>query len=165
MNNYFQEKKDEEKKEEAEKKPAAEAKPKKPLSHVKDYEEDTVYLFQFTRSPQVGLHTLVKTNSFDCNIQFLSISDPLDLSLLSQVGVLAEASRHQVPGIYVTPCPCLWSDQGLQQEACCSAALRPGCCSGLCRLHCSEIIPGETIHALCSAPEADFSRLEDYLCK
>ena len=63
------------------------------------------------------------------------------------------------------PCPCLWSDQGLQQEACCSAALRPGCCSGLCRLHCSEIIPGETIHALCSAPGADFSRLEDYLCK
>ena len=51
---YLQEKKDEEKKEEAEKKPAAEAKPKKPLSHVKDYEEDTVYLFQFTRSPQVG---------------------------------------------------------------------------------------------------------------
>merc|ERR1711902_143682 len=40
-------------KEEAEKKPAAEAKPKKPLSHVKDYEEDTVYLFQFTRSPQI----------------------------------------------------------------------------------------------------------------
>jgi len=48
-----EEKKDEEKKEEAEKKPAAEAKPKKPLSHVKDYEEDTVYLFQFTRSPQI----------------------------------------------------------------------------------------------------------------
>ena len=111
LNNYFQEKKDEEKKEEAEKKPAAEAKPKKPLSHVKDYEEDTVYLFQFTRSPQVGLHTLVKTNSFDCNIQFLSISDPLDLSLLSQVGVLAEASRHQVPGIYVTPDP--WSPLSL----------------------------------------------------
>ena len=54
LNNYIQEKKDEEKKEEAEKKPAAEAKPKKPMSHVKDYEEDTVYLFQFTRSPQVG---------------------------------------------------------------------------------------------------------------
>lgn len=50
----MQEKKDEEKQPEAEKKPAAEAKPKKPLSHVKDYEEDTVYLFQFTRSPQVS---------------------------------------------------------------------------------------------------------------
>merc|ERR1712158_19453 len=48
-----EEKKDEEKKDEAEKKPATEAKPKKPLSHVKDYEEDTVYLFQFTRSPQI----------------------------------------------------------------------------------------------------------------
>merc|ERR1712154_419744 len=48
-----EEKKDEEKKEEAEKKPAAEAKPKKPLSRMKDYEEDTVYLFQFTRSPQI----------------------------------------------------------------------------------------------------------------
>merc|ERR1719373_44089 len=31
----------------------AEAKPKKPLSHVKDFEEDMVYLFQFTRSPQI----------------------------------------------------------------------------------------------------------------
>merc|ERR1719373_466126 len=31
----------------------AEAKAKKPLSHVKDFEEDMVYLFQFTRSPQI----------------------------------------------------------------------------------------------------------------
>merc|ERR1712012_679487 len=41
-----EEKKDEEKK-------PAEAKPKRPLSHVKDFEEDMVYLFQFTRSPQI----------------------------------------------------------------------------------------------------------------
>jgi len=47
-----EEKKDEEKKPEEAKKPV-EAKPKKPLSHVKDYEEDMVYLFQFTRSPQI----------------------------------------------------------------------------------------------------------------
>merc|ERR1712012_504211 len=47
-----EEKKDEEKKPEEAKKPA-EAKPKKPLSHVKDFEEDMVYLFQFTRSPQI----------------------------------------------------------------------------------------------------------------
>ena len=56
----MQEKKDEEKQPEAEKKPAAEAKPKKPLSHVKDYEEDTVYLFQFTRSPQVSSYIILK---------------------------------------------------------------------------------------------------------
>ena len=49
----FQEKKDAEKAPEEAKKPA-EAKPKKPLSHVKDFEEDTVYLFQYTRSPQVN---------------------------------------------------------------------------------------------------------------
>merc|ERR1712029_678109 len=47
-----EEKKDEEKKPEEAKK-SAEAKPKKPLSHVKDFEEDMVYLFQFTRSPQI----------------------------------------------------------------------------------------------------------------
>merc|ERR1712012_125144 len=47
-----EEKKDEEKKPEEAKKPA-EAKPKKPLSHVKDFEEDMVYLFQFIRSPQI----------------------------------------------------------------------------------------------------------------
>merc|ERR1711868_293680 len=47
-----EEKKDEEKKPEEAKKPV-EAKPKKPLSHVKDFEEDMVYLFQFTRSPQI----------------------------------------------------------------------------------------------------------------
>ena len=52
MIELMQEKKDEEKKPEEAKKPA-EAKPKKPLSHVKDFEEDMVYLFQFTRSPQV----------------------------------------------------------------------------------------------------------------
>ena len=49
----FKEKKDEEKPEEA-KKAKEEPKPKKPVSHVKDFEEDMVYLFQFTRSPQVG---------------------------------------------------------------------------------------------------------------
>ena len=48
----LQEKKDAEKKPEEAKKPA-EAKPKKPLVHVKDFEEDMVYVFQFTRSPQV----------------------------------------------------------------------------------------------------------------
>merc|ERR1712158_271072 len=48
-----EEKKDEEKKDEAEKKPATEAKPKKPVNHVADFEEDMVYLFQFTRSPQI----------------------------------------------------------------------------------------------------------------
>jgi len=47
-----EEKKDAEKKPEEAKKPA-EAKPKKPLVHVKDFEEDMVYLFQFTRSPQI----------------------------------------------------------------------------------------------------------------
>merc|ERR1712168_1776903 len=48
------EKKDEEKKEEPkEKKTADPAKPKKPTTHVKDFEEDMVYLFQFTRSPQI----------------------------------------------------------------------------------------------------------------
>jgi len=47
-----EEKKDAEKKPEEAKKPA-EAKPKKPLVHVKDFEEDMVYVFQFTRSPQI----------------------------------------------------------------------------------------------------------------
>lgn len=46
-----EEKKDEEKKEEEPKKEAV--KPKKPTTHVKEYEEDMVYLFQFTRSPQI----------------------------------------------------------------------------------------------------------------
>merc|ERR1711915_984186 len=46
-----EEKKDEEKKEEEPKKEAV--KPKKPTTHVKDWEEDMVYLFQFTRSPQI----------------------------------------------------------------------------------------------------------------
>ena len=91
----MQEKKDEEKKEEAEKKPAAEAKPKKPLSHVKDYEEDTVYLFQFTRSPQVSSCTYYKNEYVG---ETFSFSDPLYLSVLSQVGVLAQAARDQVPG-------------------------------------------------------------------
>merc|ERR1712165_366136 len=49
-----EEKKDEEKKEKEEaKKPAAAEKAKKPLSHVKDFEEDMVYLFQYTRSPVI----------------------------------------------------------------------------------------------------------------
>ena len=91
----MQEKKDEEKKEEAEKKPAAEAKPKKPLSHVKDYEEDTVYLFQFTRSPQVSSCTYFFKKYLG---ETFSFSDPLHLSVLSQVGVLAQAARDQVPG-------------------------------------------------------------------
>merc|ERR1739838_650220 len=48
------EKKDEEKKEEEPAKKSADpAKPKKPTTHVKDFEEDMVYLFQFTRSPQI----------------------------------------------------------------------------------------------------------------
>merc|ERR1712117_754685 len=47
-----EEKKEKKEKEEA-KKPAAAEKAKKPLSHVKDFEEDTVYLFQYTRSPQI----------------------------------------------------------------------------------------------------------------
>merc|ERR1712002_815546 len=49
-----EEKKDEEKKEKEEaKKPTAAEKAKKPLSHVKDWEEDMVYLFQYTRSPVI----------------------------------------------------------------------------------------------------------------
>merc|ERR1711872_717382 len=49
-----EEKKDEEKKEEEPAKKSADpAKPKKPTTHVKDFEEDMVYLFQFTRSPQI----------------------------------------------------------------------------------------------------------------
>merc|ERR1711874_59581 len=49
-----EEKKDEEKKEEEPAKKSADlAKPKKPTSHVKEWEEDMVYLFQFTRSPQI----------------------------------------------------------------------------------------------------------------
>jgi len=46
-----EEKKDEEKKGEEPKKEAV--KPKKPTTHVKEWEEDMVYLFQFTRSPQI----------------------------------------------------------------------------------------------------------------
>ena len=53
---YFQEKKDEEKKPAEEAKKAKEPKAKKPVSHVQDFEEDMVYLFQFTRSPQVRLY-------------------------------------------------------------------------------------------------------------
>ena len=53
MTQYFQEKKDEEKKP-AEEKKTKEPKAKKPVSHVQDFEEDLVYLFQFTRSPQVS---------------------------------------------------------------------------------------------------------------
>ena len=56
MTQYFQEKKDEEKKPAAEEKKAKEPKAKKPVSHVQDFEEDMVYLFQFTRSPQVRLY-------------------------------------------------------------------------------------------------------------
>merc|ERR1711910_218440 len=48
-----EEKKDEEKKPAEEAKKAKEVKPKKPVSHVQDFEEDMVYLFQFTRSPQI----------------------------------------------------------------------------------------------------------------
>merc|ERR1711988_1337491 len=48
-----EEKKDEEKKPAAEEKKAKEPKAKKPVSHVQDFEEDMVYLFQFTRSPQI----------------------------------------------------------------------------------------------------------------
>jgi len=49
-----EEKKDEEKKEKEEaKKPAAAEKAKKPLSHVKDFEDEMVYLFQYTRSPVI----------------------------------------------------------------------------------------------------------------
>merc|ERR1712242_621204 len=48
-----EEKKDEEKKPAEEAKKAKEPKAKKPVSHVQDFEEDTVYLFQFTRSPQI----------------------------------------------------------------------------------------------------------------
>ena len=118
MDFHFQEKKDEEKPE-AEKKPAAEAKPKKLLSHVKDYEEDTVYLFQFTRSPQVSSYIISKFeiyNSF--RFQIPSIS-PFCLKLESwlklhgikyQVGLRTEHSL-----LPLTSChPCLWSDEGLQ---------------------------------------------------
>ena len=99
----MQEKKDEEKQPEAEKKPAAEAKPKKPLSHVKDYEEDTVYLFQFTRSPQVSSFIIPKKNNHFYNsfrFQIPSIS-PFCLKLESwlklhgikyQVGLRTEHS-------------------------------------------------------------------------
>merc|ERR1712002_750045 len=49
-----EEKKDEEKKEKEEaKKPTAAEKAKKPLSHVKDFEDEMVYLFQFQRSPVI----------------------------------------------------------------------------------------------------------------
>merc|ERR1712203_606640 len=48
-----EEKKDEEKKPAEEAKKAKEPKAKKPVSHVADFEEDMVYLFQFTRSPQI----------------------------------------------------------------------------------------------------------------
>merc|ERR1711997_926169 len=48
-----EEKKDEEKKDEAEEKKTKEPKAKKPVCHVQDFEEDLVYLFQFTRSPQI----------------------------------------------------------------------------------------------------------------
>lgn len=47
-----EEKKDAEKKPEEAKK-SAEPKPKKPVVHVKEYDEDMVYVFQFTRSPQI----------------------------------------------------------------------------------------------------------------
>merc|ERR1712117_77195 len=47
-----EEKKEKKEKEEA-KKPAAAEKAKKPLSHVKDFEDEMVYLFQYTRSPQI----------------------------------------------------------------------------------------------------------------
>merc|ERR1712088_653736 len=48
-----EEKKDEEKKPAEEAKKTKEPKAKKPVSHVQDFEEDMVYLFQFTRSPQI----------------------------------------------------------------------------------------------------------------
>merc|ERR1712088_930912 len=48
-----EEKKDEEKKPAEEAKKAKEPKAKKPVSHVQDFEEDLVYLFQSTRSPQI----------------------------------------------------------------------------------------------------------------
>merc|ERR1712088_1016941 len=48
-----EEKKDEEKKPAEEAMKAKEPKAKKPVSHVADFEEDMVYLFQFTRSPQI----------------------------------------------------------------------------------------------------------------
>ena len=85
-----------------------------------------------------------------------SFSDPLHLPLLPQVGVLAEASRHQVSGR-----SSLWSDEA-RQEACnlqCSgAAVRPGSsdsgCSGPLQSHAApltaatpEIIARETTHA------------------
>ena len=96
MIELMQEKKDEEKKPEEAKKPA-EAKPKKPLSHVKDFEEDMVYLFQFTRSPQVRHNSTVQS-SFIKIFKFFPLSDSINLSFLPQVGVLAETSWHQVPG-------------------------------------------------------------------
>merc|ERR1712168_958117 len=47
------ENKDEEKKEEEPKKEVVAPKPKKPVGHQKEWEEDMVYLFQFQRSPQI----------------------------------------------------------------------------------------------------------------
>ena len=89
----FQEKKDEEKKPAEEAKKAKEPKAKKPVSHVQDFEEDMVYLFQFTRSPQVSENYFCKTQATRRNIL-----DPLNFSVLSEVGVVAEASRYQVSG-------------------------------------------------------------------
>ena len=138
----MQEKKDEEKKEEAEKKPAAEAKPKKPLSHVKDYEEDTVYLFQFTRSPQVSSCTYLKKKNIwvkHFRFQIPSIS-PFCLKLESwlklhgikyQVRVRTEQSTPCHPWPLVT-LSLVWWGSAASLLLQCRAAVRPGCCTGLC---------------------------------
>ena len=68
----FQEKKDAEKPAEA-KKPA-EVKPKKPVVHVKEFEEDMVYVFQFTRSPQVRENIFQK--KMKCYLKYLSLQIP-----------------------------------------------------------------------------------------
>ena len=96
----FKEKKDEEKPEEA-KKAKEEPKPKKPVSHVKDFEEDMVYLFQFTRSPQVGAQLNLDTpeaaaNLTPSSLQIPSIS-PFCLKLESWLKL--HGIKYQVGGL------------------------------------------------------------------
>ena len=62
---------------------------------MKDFEDEMVYLFQYTRSPVV---INIDRKYIKDGELIYSFTDSLNLSILSEAGVLVETSRNQVPG-------------------------------------------------------------------
>ena len=135
-----------------------------------------MYLFQFTRSPQVSSYIISKKQSFLILFDFRS---PPSLPFVSSWSLgwsfTGSSIRYDLgqstpcyPWPLVTPVSGLMrvcSTAALQQEACCSAAVRPGdaaASAGCSRPAASpwNIIPGETVHRIHAlSPAANFSRL------